>query len=59
MCLLSHRSKALTHDRPYQRARTRDEAAREMRREAGLTLDPVLVAAVLTLVGEGDGEDPA
>ncbi|NJD26950.1 MAG: response regulator [Chloroflexi bacterium] len=41
---------AMTHDRPYQAARTADAALDELRREAGRQFDPALVSAFVPLV---------
>ncbi len=44
---------AMTCDRPYRRARTRDEALVELRREAGYQFDPNLVGIFCELVISG------
>jgi len=44
---------AMTCDRPYSRARTRDEALVELRREAGRQFDPSLVPLFCELVLSG------
>jgi HD-GYP domain-containing protein (c-di-GMP phosphodiesterase class II) len=38
----------LTSDRPYQRARSEQEARRLLKEEAGPHLDPVIVSALIT-----------
>jgi len=42
---------AMTHDRPYKRARSHDDAVRELRRHAGTQFDPELVALFCDLFG--------
>jgi HD-GYP domain-containing protein (c-di-GMP phosphodiesterase class II) len=43
---------AMTHDRPYRRARPISEALDELRREAGKQFDPRVVEAVVTIPPE-------
>jgi HD-GYP domain-containing protein (c-di-GMP phosphodiesterase class II) len=46
---------AMTSDRPYRRALTREQALIELRDNAGSQFDPDVIAALLTLV-ESDPE---
>ncbi len=49
---------AMTNDRPYQRAQSREEAIKELKKEAGRQFDPDLVKEFILLLGEkgaGDG----
>jgi putative two-component system response regulator len=48
---------AMTSDRPYRAALTREEAAREIRAAAGAQFDPVLAQALLTLLSQRRGAD--
>jgi putative two-component system response regulator len=44
---------ALTHERPYKRAWTREEALAEIERQRGAHFDPAVVDAFLSIIGEG------
>jgi diguanylate cyclase (GGDEF)-like protein len=44
---------AMTSERPYRPAMTREAALEELRRGAGTQFDPVVVATVLAVVGDG------
>ncbi len=43
---------AMTTERPYQRARTQEDAIDELRRSAGSHLDPVVVEALIAELAE-------
>ena len=45
---------ALTHERPYKRAWTIDEAVREIRERTGSKFDPTVVAAFLEVLESGE-----
>jgi HD-GYP domain-containing protein (c-di-GMP phosphodiesterase class II) len=42
---------AMTTERPYQRARSQDDAIEELRRSAGTHLDPAVVDALIAELG--------
>jgi len=46
---------AMTTNRPYRRARTRQEAIQETRKEAGRQFDPYLVGLFITMDVDGQG----
>jgi diguanylate cyclase (GGDEF)-like protein/putative nucleotidyltransferase with HDIG domain len=48
---------AMTSDRPYSSARTPSEAAAELYRSAGSHLDPVVVEALVTVLGLGEAAE--
>ena len=50
---------AMTHDRPYRRALSREEAMAELKRCAGTQFDPSVVAEFLAMMAEGMAFDPA
>ena len=41
---------AMTSDRPYRRARSKEEARRELEKNAGTQFDPRVVAAFLSVL---------
>ncbi|MEW6163409.1 MAG: HD domain-containing phosphohydrolase, partial [Nitrospirota bacterium] len=45
---------ALTSDRPYRKAKSKDEAIEELRRVAGTQLDPKIVEVFIKALGEED-----
>ena len=49
---------AMTHDRPYRRALSRQQALEELRRCAGSQFDPTVVAEFLDMVDEGLDSSP-
>jgi HD-GYP domain-containing protein (c-di-GMP phosphodiesterase class II) len=50
---------AMTHDRAYRKALSREEAIAEIERGAGTQFDPEVVKAFLALVKRRDEEPPA
>jgi HD-GYP domain-containing protein (c-di-GMP phosphodiesterase class II) len=48
---------AMTHDRAYRKALSREETIAELERGAGTQFDPAVVKAFLALV-KGQGEEP-
>jgi diguanylate cyclase (GGDEF)-like protein len=50
---------AMTNDRPYRSALSRDEAMAELRRHAGTQFDPTVVLALLEVLGGSSSAQPA
>jgi len=50
---------AMTHERSYRKALSREEAIAELKRGAGTQFDPAVVEAFLTLVKRPGEELPA
>ncbi len=46
---------AMTSDRPYRKAMTKEEAIRELNRFAGIQFDPYLVELFIEIINKGEG----